>query len=123
MNEPVLEEIFVTTKQECQQAIDKANNVCDRCGGILSPIKTVDNANNPTHWTGCSHCMVFTGGVKRDIFEIAKRMVDDGYVAYHHSEGVNENSDYELIEMWRESQISGTCDVVRQVLRLQKLII
>lgn len=68
-------------EKECQKQIDKLNNVCDRCGRPIVPIKTVDNSGKPVYWSGCFHGGLyghFTNGVKLDIFLLARKLILDG---------------------------------------------
>lgn len=75
---------YQTTKTQCQKQINELGNVCDRCGMKLVPIKTEDNAGNPTYWQGCFHgndkgMGCFTHGVKKEVYEIAYKLVlEDG---------------------------------------------
>jgi len=79
-----MEKECVTSFDEC---LEKIYGVCDGCGGKLEPIKTVDNAGNPTYWSGCLHCSKFCWGVKKEIFDIAREMVEkENFVAYRHLE-------------------------------------
>ena len=39
---------YQTTKAECQKKINANGNVCDRCGRDIKPLKTVNNAGEPT---------------------------------------------------------------------------
>ena len=73
---------YQTTKQQCQKQIDELDNVCDRCGRKIIPIKTVNNGGEPTYWPGCMHGQTgkdawghFTQGVKKWIFDLASKLV------------------------------------------------
>lgn len=107
---------YRTTKKQCQASIDNNNNVCEQCGNILSPIETVDNSGAPTFWSGCLSCLKFSQGVKKDIFEIAQRMVKEkNFIAYDHLDRPDpENLD--AFDYWEKSQIGGATYVVRDVL-------
>ncbi len=64
---------YVTTKKRCESQIGDV--VCPGCGGKVVPIRTVDNAGNPTYWSGCNYCQKFTPGCKKEIRKIAKELV------------------------------------------------
>jgi hypothetical protein len=106
--ETTIEKQYVITFDQCKTLI---NGVCDGCGGQLEPIETVDNGDNPTFWSHCPACSKYHWGTPEYIFKIAEQMVDKkGYKPYRH---MNEK-DYQ----YRQSQISGTCYLVRDVLTL-----
>lgn len=108
---------YQVTKEECQKNITKNGCVCDRCGGQLKPIETVDNANQPTYWCGCMHCQVYTGGVKREVFEIAVKLVREYHYTHYHEMMPKKENKLEY-QMWEESQIRGASGVVSNVLYL-----
>ena len=110
---------FVDTEKDVQARIDKRNCICDSCGGKLDPMRTVDNFGSPTHWIGCRRCGYFTYGVKKEIYEIAWRFVDSGYVHYDGIE-ISDNSSPQEMIFWRERQIRGACEVVIMVLLIAK---
>jgi len=66
---------YQTTKSECRKQI---TGVCWGCGGKLEPIKTVDNAGNPTYWAGCMNCSRFCYGVDPKIWRTARNLVEKG---------------------------------------------
>lgn len=69
------------TKKQCQEEIDELNNVCNRCGRKIVPLKTENNAGEPTYSSGCMHGKTdgswghFTHGVKKETYEIAVKLV------------------------------------------------
>jgi len=107
---------YITNKEQCQSTIDKRMPiVCSSCGGKLEPIKTVDNANNPTYWIGCMSCMKFDNGVSPRVYETAKYMVTERhFMAYR--EPMPEKEDTERYNYWLKSQIGGTCSIVYDIL-------
>lgn len=112
---------YKTDRETCQSMIDLNGNVCDGCGGIIEPLETVDNAGDPTFWSGCNHCNVFTSGVKQEVYLTAKDMVlEQGYISYRHMDRITDKSSLEYIEYFNESQIRGTCSLIRQVLHTYK---
>lgn len=114
---------YKTTKESCQQTIAMNGCICSRCGGDLTPIETVDNSGDPTFWQGCEKCQVFNYGVKPDIYEIAKHMVDeDHYVHYSHMDHPSTRTDEGYKEYWRCSQIDGATGIIRKIFRIQKLL-
>lgn len=107
---------YITTKEQCQEIINKYNCVCNQCGGQLEPIETVDNIDRPTYWSGCMSCGLFTHGVSKETHDIAKYLVDERrYVAYHWMD-TPKKEDTERYAYWRLSQIAGACYIVRDVL-------
>ena len=67
---------YQVTKKQCQDKINKLGNVCDRCGCKIVPLKTVNNANEPTYWAGCLHgsdCGNYTSGVKKEVFDLSHK--------------------------------------------------
>jgi hypothetical protein len=75
-DEKIMEKEYVTTSEECQRWI---RGVCPGCGGIITPIETVDNAKNPTFWSGCMHCHKFCSGVDPMVYTIARIIVDENW--------------------------------------------
>ena len=108
------------TREECASRI---SGVCSRCGGKLEPIETVDNAENPTYWSGCKECERFEGGVPREVYLTAKGLVKGcGYRPYSHlSDDVGDSVGMRKYK--NESQVSGTCDLVRDVLRIHGRVV
>lgn len=69
---------YDTTEEECQERINKFNNVCGGCGEKPTPIETVNNSDVPTFWSGCNQCGRFTSGVPLMVFKTANAMYDTG---------------------------------------------
>jgi len=113
---------FMITKKECQAIINKRMPiVCSGCGGEIEPIQTVDNADSPTHWSGCKKCMCFDSGVKPIIYKIAKKLVEERYFIYYgHLEKPDKNKQSEEYKRWITSQVRGTAGIVEQILNLNK---
>lgn len=116
------EKVYQVTKETCQQFIDRNGNVCDHCGGQLSPIETVDNAGNPTYWSGCWHGNpesgwggIYTAGVPRELFELAEKLVLGGERAYSHLDKSEYRKDEEAKLYWFRSQVSGMCSHIRRI--------
>ena len=113
---------YITTKKQCQEQIDKRQKVCTRCGGVSYPIKTVDNSNNPTYWTGCDRCRVFDYGTTKHIYDIAVKMVDErNFTAYNYEQKPDKKKDRKLFNYWRGGQISGTVSIVQDILNFDKI--
>jgi len=109
--------MYRITKQQCQDSI---TGICSQCGGVLEPIETVDNSGNPTFWSGCIKCSRFDNGVEPKIYAIAKELVEDcNYTHYSHIRIEGRDSD-DTKQYKTECQISGTCDIVHDVLRIDK---
>lgn len=112
---------YQTNKKECQERIDTLGNVCDRCGRKIKPLKTVDNAGNPTYWMGCMHGIKnknswghFTNGVSKNIYKLAVKLVleDDMYF------GMKDRGctfDY----TWHNA-VSHACDIISRVEYMKK---
>lgn len=112
---------YKTTKRQCQQQINKWQNVCTQCGGVLTPIKTVDNSGDPTYWAGCESCQKFDNGTKEHIYKIASRMVDERhFTAYNYEQQPNKEEKPEQFDYWRKGQIGGTVSIVSDILRFEK---
>ena len=108
---------YKISEEHCRKMIC---GVCDYCGGRISPIETVDNAGNPTYWSSCKPCGVFTTGVPVRIYNVAKLLVvEHSYVHYNHLLPEAGDSE-EMLNYKQNSQISGACSTVRQVLVLDR---
>lgn len=106
---------YQETKAQCQKRIDEAGTVCDRCGRKPVPIRTVDNAGNPTYWSGCKHGDEdghFTYGVKKEFFEVAEKLVQNGETYYKHlSKAEWDESEWHRL-YWFQSQVSGLANLL-----------
>ena len=111
--------VYVIAEAQALRTIDKLNHVCDRCGGDLSPIKTVDNANNPTHWIGCKAYEIFTGGTSKENRELAIRLIDERNFRDGWPEKWERDSD-EGRTYYRNRQISKAVRMVEDVRYLIK---
>ncbi len=103
-------------KTTCKAII---HGVCSGCGGEITPMETIDNSGDPTFWPGCIKCEVFDYGVDPHIFNIAKRMVEEGYLHYGRdviAKPDGKSEDYK--RHWLSSQIRGTTGIVHQVLKI-----
>ena len=105
---------YKITKEQCRTHI---SGVCSRCGGEIAPMETVDNSGDPTFWPGCEKCMTFDHGVDEKIFKTAAKLFDGGYLHYSHIDH-NTTDDEETKRYKNGSQISGTCGLVRYVLKI-----
>lgn len=113
---------FQTTKKECQEKINKLNNVCDRCGLKIKPLKTVNNAGEPTYWAGCYHGNNkkgawghFTWGVPKEIYKLAYKLVldDNSYLGMKKEK----NSDFEYLFM---EGVSKVCGIIQRIESIKK---
>jgi len=57
------------TKETCEKGHE--GRVCSRCGKPIQALETVDNARNPTYWSGCQECGYFDNGVTPRVYDIA----------------------------------------------------
>ncbi len=103
------------TFEECAQRIQ---GVCARCGGVLTPIATVDNSGNPTFWSGCEKCQRFDNGVSPLVYRIACGLVREKFFHYYSHLNEPKKTDVAAYAEWEGSQISGACNVVIYVLSL-----
>jgi hypothetical protein len=110
---------YQNTKKQCQKEIDDSGNVCDGCGGEITPIKTVDNSGNPTYWRGCEHCSVFTYGCNEKVWEIARYMVMCLSKHKYNCEYEYLNSN-EQLEYWLDSETRGFARDISEILQLAK---
>lgn len=88
---------YQTTKKQCQDKINELNNVCDRCGRKLAPIRTVDNSGSPTYWVGCLHgtdAGNFTWGVKEETYKLAYKLVLEDSLYLSMDKEPNSDFDY-----------------------------
>ena len=109
---------YETTKIQCQKRIDELNNVCDYCGRKIVPMKTVDNVGSPTYWAGCYHGSDsghFTGGVPKEIFKLARKLVLNGDIYYEHSRKSDYKRNRDLKLYWIESQTSGFARFIQKI--------
>lgn len=104
------------TKEECRERI---RGICNRCGGPLEPIETVDNSHNPTFWAGCMACHVFTSGTSEKIYKIATTLVLERH--YHHYLHLQyDPDDDEETRLYKQrEQIGSICDLVAEVLAVE----
>lgn len=106
---------YKTTQKECAS---KIFGVCSQCGGNLEPLKTVDNSGNPTYWSGCRDCNRFDNGTSIRVYKIAKKLVEDrDYRYYSHIEYIETDTIEERLYK-TQSQISGACYLVKDVLNM-----
>ncbi len=102
---------------------DVEGRICTRCGGVLGPIETVDNAGSPTVWPGCNSCQVFNYGTTQELFDIARELVvEHNHVPYIHM-GYMPKDEPER-EHWIRSQTAGAASlaiaIARKIVRAQK---
>jgi hypothetical protein len=118
-----IEKEYMVTQERCQEMIDDGDYVCDRCGRTRVPIETVDNAGRPTYWAGCFHGNTdsghYTDGVKREVFELAEKLVCDGEIAYSHLDPSEYSASPESRLYWFQSQVSGMCWRIRRMEQLK----
>ncbi|NHJ88060.1 MAG: hypothetical protein FK734_21525 [Asgard group archaeon] len=106
---------YMITKEQCQKNI---HGICPQCGGLVEPIETVDNSDNPTFWAGCKICNIFTTGVTEKCFAIATELVDNHNFVSYHSIDSPDGRDKKYEDYYRKRQIGGACRIVGKVLFL-----
>ena len=114
---------YQVTKIQCQKQIDKLGNVCDRCGREIVPIKTTDNAGNPTYWSGCYHgedSGHYTCGTKKETFDLAEKLVRDGEHAYHFINKGEYSKDKWNRRYWFRSQVGDFCTLLGKMEYLKR---
>lgn len=110
--------IYKTTKEECEK---KIQGVCEGCGGKLEPIETVDNANHPTFWVGCMHCMCFRSGVEEKHFKIARKLVEDNAITpYQHMHISEYENSQEKLNYYYDSQTAGLSHIIARIDKMLK---
>jgi len=115
---------YQTTKLQCQKGIDARGNVCDGCGGKITPLKTVDNNGSPTYWSGCEHCSVFTVGVPADVWKTARYLVmTKGKYRYNSASDYLKSNAY--LEYWADKETRGIASEIQEYLSLmnKKLVL
>lgn len=65
------EKVYQTTEAQCRE--NHKGLVCSGCGNAIMPIETVNNANNPTFWSGCVECNRLQNGVPLEVFEAVNK--------------------------------------------------
>jgi hypothetical protein len=115
---------FITTKKECESKINK-NHVCSMCGRKIIAMKTVDNAGNPTYWSGCWHndkqkpdgsrLGHFDHGVPLDVYTLAEKLVCEIGGRYGHMKSSDYSTTPEDREYWIQSQKRGWCDLLMTI--------
>ncbi len=109
---------YQITKKQCQKAINERGNVCSYCGRDIVPIKTVNNANEPTYWPGCYHgtdAGNYGAGVPKEIFELAERLICAGEKGYSHMDKQEYWTHPDMRLYWFEHQVSGMCTNILQM--------
>lgn len=108
---------FQTTLKECRAGI---RGVCDGCGGELSALRTVDNADQPTYWVGCKSCLKFTNGTDKRLWKIARYLVTKRYWRpyTHMDEGEYKGSVSH--SYWLRTQTSGVVSQIKDMVSMAK---
>lgn len=111
---------YKTTFEQCKKRIGEGD-VCEGCGGKLEPIKTVDNSGAPTYWVGCKHCMCFRGGIKKEYWEIARKLIkEDILIPYSHMQKHEYEDTPERLDYYLDTQTAGLSWNIGYVHRLLK---
>jgi hypothetical protein len=109
---------YITTKQRCQENIEKRGKVCPQCGEKLTPIETWDKYSNPTFWAGCIPCKIYNIGVPPIIEDIAEELYELHPFRYY-SHIIEEERDDDYTKKYKkEIQIAGICIIVQNILRI-----
>jgi len=110
---------YKTSKEVCAKHCEGL--ICPGCGKPIEPIETVDNAGDPTFWSGCMSCSRFDSGVSPEIHQMAKIMVDKYHFhRWGHDDPPRDDAEKEY---QRTRQIEGAAGIVRQVLACQKQVV
>ena len=105
--------------QALPENVKNIKGVCEGCGGILEPIETVNNAGKPTFWIGCEKCSKFRVGIETKYFEIARKLVEEGYlIPYSHMHKCDYENNPERLEYWLESQTAGISHTIKYIDKL-----
>lgn len=104
---------YVVTKEQCEQNI---KGVCEGCGGPLVAMETVDNAGNPTHWTGCPKCCKFRQGIDAKYFKIARKLVEENIIRpYGHMVRCDYEDSPSRLEYYLETQTAGLVFTIQYI--------
>lgn len=98
----------------------ESGRVCTGCGGKLEGIKTVDNSGSPTVWAGCNKCSIFNGGVDREIYIVARRLVMEDHERPYSSMSESDYKTVEEKEYYFSCQIQGMSRLVSRICYLLK---
>ena len=109
---------YQKTKKECKKEIKEANNVCEGCGGELTPISAVDNVCRPTYWVGCKHCSCYRSGVKKMYFNIARTLVETRTILPYSHMKQPLAIDREHVEYYLDTQTAGLSPIIAQIHRM-----
>lgn len=110
---------YQVTKKQCQEKINELDNVCDRCGRKIKPLKTVNNGGEPTYWSGCMHGQTeenawghFTSGIKKELFDLAVKLVleDSNGFGMTHDDKETKDFDYAF-----QNAVSRACSYLGQI--------
>lgn len=106
---------YQVTKAQCQKEIDKiSDGVCPGCGGLVTPLETVNNADEPTYWSGCEDCSVFTYPVSIKIFSTAQNLIDDGEYVYNSKPWKATEGE---LDYWHRNESRAVCGKLQKYLR------
>ncbi len=112
---------YKVTKRQCQKQIDFLNNVCERCGRKIKPIKTVDNGGSPTYWAGCFHVDNipkettwgnFTNGVSKEVYELAVKLVLQDSLDFGMT--YDDKTEYPF-DYGFENAVSRACSIINEI--------
>lgn len=104
---------YQINKKQCQKEIDELNHVCDFCGRKLVPIKTQNNSGEATYWIGCMHGVDsgnFTHGVKKEIYDLAIKLVLEDSVDFGMKYDKKELGDFDYAF---ECAVNNACDKIK----------
>lgn len=109
-------------KLDRRSCMEMISGVCRRCGGPLSAIETVDNANDPTFWAGCYDCSTFDWGTDPKSQSIAAELVRRGEKVFAHMDrpGTPGHQSEHYADYYRKVQTAGMTSIVAQVLHLAR---
>jgi len=105
-------ERYKITKKQCRDSI---SGVCPGCGGKVTPIKTVNNSDEPTFWSGCERCGRFCHGIEKVYFEIARDLVEKDILRPLHSLSPSGDDDAVDREYYLSTQTSNLSPIIEQI--------
>ena len=104
---------YIETKEQYQSLI---NGVCPGCGGEITSIKTIDNADNPAFCRVCKKCDRFTWGIEEIYFKIARKCVKEKKLIPYSSIKIDDvNEEYYL-----QTQTCKASDIVKYIISIYK---
>jgi len=105
--------VYQISEEICAKNI---SGVCPGCGGVVEPIETVNNSDEPTFWSGCNHCLIFCCGVDKSVWQTARKLVEEGRGFTSCKSRHDYEDTPERLEYWKDTETSHLSGQIRQIL-------